>query len=557
MLKKLHIRNFTLIDKLDIDFYPGFSVITGETGAGKSIIIGAIGLLLGNRADAKQVKNGTDKCVIEATFDISIYHSEALKAFFTTYDLDYEPEACLLRREVNANGKSRAFINDTPVNLTILRELGDQLIDVHSQHQNLLLNKEDFQLNVVDIMAHDKKELSDYQSAYNEYRNAIADLDRLRAEIERNRESEDFLRFQQNELNEANLTDGEQEELEKESDMMSHAEEIKSALHQADSLLSGDETGVVNQIRAITSLLHGIKDMYPEAKEMYERLDNCFIELKDISSDISSDMENVEFDPQKLNEINARLDTIYTLQQKYHATNIAELLVKLNDINTQLESIDNSDEELKECQKAVIRLKEQCSQKAKKLTALRKESAIKVENELQKLLIPLGIPKVRFKVEIQETDFTPNGADKVLFLFSANSSTQMQPVSQVASGGEIARVMLSLKAMISKAIGLPTIIFDEIDTGVSGRVAEQMAHIMRDMGDTHRQVICITHLPQIAAYGTTHYKVVKEETETGTVSRMQKLDEKERIEEIAQMLSGNDISSAAIDNAKSLLKIKS
>lgn len=556
MLKKLHIRNFTLIDKLDIDFYPGFSVITGETGAGKSIIIGAIGLLLGNRADAKQVKNGTDKCVIEATFDISIYHSEALKAFFTTYDLDYEPEACLLRREVNANGKSRAFINDTPVNLTILRELGDQLIDVHSQHQNLLLNKEDFQLNVVDIMAHDKKELSDYQSAYNEYRNAIADLDRLRAEIERNRESEDFLRFQQNELNEANLTDGEQEELEKESDMMSHAEEIKSALHQADSLLSGDETGVVNQIRAITSLLHGIKDMYPEAKEMYERLDNCFIELKDISSDISSDMENVEFDPQKLNEINARLDTIYTLQQKYHATNIAELLVKLNDINTQLESIDNSDEELEECQKAVIRQKEQCSQKAKKLTALRKESAIKVENELQKLLIPLGIPKVRFKVEIQETDFTPNGADKVLFLFSANSSTQMQPVSQVASGGEIARVMLSLKAMISKAIGLPTIIFDEIDTGVSGRVAEQMAHIMRDMGDTHRQVICITHLPQIAAYGTTHYKVVKEETETGTVSRMQKLDEKERIEEIAQMLSGNDISSAAIDNAKSLLKIK-
>lgn len=557
MLKKLHIRNFTLIDKLDIDFYPGFSVITGETGAGKSIIIGAIGLLLGNRADAKQVKNGTDKCVIEATFDISIYHSEALKAFFTTYDLDYEPEACLLRREVNANGKSRAFINDTPVNLTILRELGDQLIDVHSQHQNLLLNKEDFQLNVVDIMAHDKKELSDYQSAYNEYRNAIADLDRLRAEIERNRESEDFLRFQQNELNEANLTDGEQEGLEKESDMMSHAEEIKSALHQADSLLSGDETGVVNQIRSITSLLHGIKDMYPEAKEMYERLDNCFIELKDISSDISSDMENVEFDPQKLNEINARLDTIYTLQQKYHATNIAELLVKLNNINTQLESIDNSDEELEESQKAVIRLKEQCSQKAKKLTALRKESAIKVENELQKLLIPLGIPKVRFKVEIQETDFTPNGADKVLFLFSANSSTQMQPVSQVASGGEIARVMLSLKAMISKAIGLPTIIFDEIDTGVSGRVAEQMAHIMRDMGDTHRQVICITHLPQIAAYGTTHYKVVKEETETGTVSRMQKLDENERIEEIAQMLSGNDISSAAIDNAKSLLKIKS
>lgn len=557
MLKNLHIRNFTLIDKLDTDFYPGFSVITGETGAGKSIIIGAIGLLLGNRADAKQVKSGAEKCVIEATFDISIYHSEALEAFFNTYDLDYEPEACLLRREVNANGKSRAFINDTPVNLAILRELGEQLIDVHSQHQNLLLNKEDFQLNVVDIMAYDKKELSDYQSAYAGYRNAIANLDRLKAEIDRNRENEDFLRFQQSELNEANLADGEQEELEKESGMMSHAEEIKTALHQADSLLSDDEAGAVSRIRATASLLHGIKDMYPEAKEMYERLDNCFIELKDISGSISGDMERVEFDPRKLNEINARLDTIYTLQQKYHTTDIAGLLAKLNDINTQLESIDNSDEELQECQKAVIRLKEECSQKAKTLTALRKEAALKVENELRKLLVPLGIPKVRFKVEIQESGFGPSGADKVLFLFSANSSTQMQPVSQVASGGEIARVMLSLKAMISKAIGLPTIIFDEIDTGVSGRVAEQMAHIMHDMGGNNRQVICITHLPQIAAYGTTHYKVVKEETEEGTVSSMQELDGNGRIREIAQMLSGNDISSAAIDNAKSLLKMKS
>ncbi len=557
MLKNLHIRNFTLIDKLDTDFHPGFSVITGETGAGKSIIIGAIGLLLGNRADAKQVKSGTDKCVIEATFDISIYHSEALEAFFNTYDLDYEPEACLLRREVNANGKSRAFINDTPVNLAILRELGDQLIDVHSQHQNLLLNKEDFQLNVVDIMAHDKRELSDYQSAYAGYRNAVANLDRLKAEIDRNRENEDFLRFQQSELNEANLTDGEQEELEKESGMMGHAEEIKTALHQADSLLNDDETGAVSRIKATASLLHGIKDMYPEAKEMYERLDNCFIELKDISGSISGDMEKVEFDPRKLSEINARLDTIYTLQQKYHATDISGLLVKLNEINTQLESIDNSDEELEECQKAVISLKEECSQKAKTLTALRKEAALKVENELQKLLIPLGIPNVRFKVEIQESGFGPNGADKVLFLFSANSSTQMQPVSQVASGGEIARVMLSLKAMISKAIGLPTIIFDEIDTGVSGRVAEQMANIMHDMGGNNRQVICITHLPQIAAYGTTHYKVMKEETEEGTVSSMQELDGNGRIREIAQMLSGNDISSAAIDNAKSLLKIKS
>lgn len=556
MLKKLHIRNFTLIDKLEMDFYPGFSVITGETGAGKSIIIGAIGLLLGNRADARQVKNGTEKCVIEATFDLSIYHSEALKGFFDNYDLDYEPEACILRREVNATGKSRAFINDTPVNLTILRELGEQLIDVHSQHQNLLLNKEDFQLNVVDIMAHDKNELADYQSTFKKYRDAVAALEELKQSIEKNRESEDFLRFQQNELSEANLAEGEQEELEQTSEIMSHAEEIKSALHQADAMLYDDEAGIVSQIRAISTLLHGIEDMFPKAKELAERLDNCFIEMKDISQDVSSEMDDVEFDPQKLNEINARLDTIYTLQQKYHATTVAELVAKLNEINAQLATIDCSDEELQECRQTVERLKTECAQKAEKLTSSRKKAAAKVETELQKLLIPLGIPKVRFKVDINNIEFGPSGADKVVFLFSANSSTQMQPVSQVASGGEIARVMLSLKAMISKAIGLPTIIFDEIDTGVSGRVAEQMAHIMRDMGDTHRQVICITHLPQIAAFGTTHYKVSKEETASGTISRMQKLTDEERVTEIAQMLSGSDISQAAIDNAKSLLKFK-
>lgn len=556
MLKKLHIRNFTLIDKLEMDFYPGFSVITGETGAGKSIIIGAIGLLLGNRAEARQVKNGTEKCIIEATFDLSIYHSEALKEFFDNYDLDYEPEACIIRREVNASGKSRAFINDTPVNLAIMRELGEQLIDVHSQHQNLLLNKEDFQLNVVDIMAHDKSELADYQSSYNKYRDALAALEKLKLSIEKNRESEDFRRFQQNELSEANLVDGEQEELEQASEIMSHAEEIKSALHQADSMLYNDEAGIVSQIRATSTLLHGIEEMFPKAKELAERLDNCFIEMKDISQDISSEMDDVEFDPQKLNDINARLDTIYTLQQKYHTSTVSELIDKLNEINAQLATIECSDDELQECRQAVERLKKECSQKAAKLTVLRKAAAAKVETELQKLLVPLGIPKVRFKVDVSGIEFGANGADKVLFLFSANSSTQMQPVSQVASGGEIARVMLSLKAMISKAIGLPTIIFDEIDTGVSGRVAEQMAHIMRDMGDTHRQVICITHLPQIAAFGTTHYKVSKEETADGTISRMQKLTDEERVAEIAQMLSGSDISQAAIDNAKSLLKFK-
>ncbi len=555
MLKKLDIRNFTLIDHLEMALYPGFSVITGETGAGKSIVIGAIGLLLGNRADAKQVKRGCDKCIIEATFDLSIYHSDVLKDFFEDNDLDYEPEECLLRREVNANGKSRAFINDTPVTLALMRELGEQLIDVHSQHQNLLLSKEDFQLNVVDIIARDRQQLADYRAAFAEYRSAQRRLEELREQIATSRDNEDFLRFQQKELSEANLASGEQEQLEQEAELMSHAEDIKRALHEADYGLSGDDTGIVNLTRSIAAQLRSVADVYPEAQELAERLESCFVELKDISQEIASKVDDVEYDPQRFNLITQRLDTIYTLQQKFHVQTVYELLDRLNGINAQLDNIDNSDEELQEQERSVEKLHAVCVEKAVVLTDMRRKSATVVEQELSKLLVPLGIPKVRFKVDVSPADLSTNGADKVMFLFSANSSTDMQPVSQVASGGEIARVMLSLKAMISKAIGLPTIIFDEIDTGVSGRVAEQMAHIMRDMGKANRQVICITHLPQIAAAGSTHYKVAKQETEQGTVSTMTQLSDEQRITEIAQMLSGSDVSQAAVDNAKSLLAL--
>lgn len=555
MLKKLDIRNFTLIDHLEMALYPGFSVITGETGAGKSIVIGAIGLLLGNRADAKQVKRGCDKCIIEATFDLSIYHSDVLKDFFEDNDLDYEPEECLLRREVNANGKSRAFINDTPVTLALMRELGEQLIDVHSQHQNLLLSKEDFQLNVVDIIARDRQQLADYRAAFAEYRSAQRRLEELREQIATSRDNEDFLRFQQKELSEANLASGEQEQLEQEAELMSHAEDIKRALHEADYGLSGDDTGIVNLTRSIAAQLRSVADVYPEAQELAERLESCFVELKDISQEIASKVDDVEYDPQRFNLITQRLDTIYTLQQKFHVQTVDELLDRLNGINAQLDNIENSDEELQELERSVEKLHAVCVEKAVVLTDMRRKSATVVEQELSKLLVPLGIPKVRFKVEVSPADLSTNGADKVMFLFSANSSTDMQPVSQVASGGEIARVMLSLKAMISKAIGLPTIIFDEIDTGVSGRVAEQMAHIMRDMGKANRQVLCITHLPQIAAAGSTHYKVAKQETEYGTVSTMTQLSDEQRITEIAQMLSGSDVSQAAVDNAKSLLAL--
>lgn len=555
MLKLLDIKNFTLIDHLQMQFYPGFSVITGETGAGKSIIIGAIGLLMGNRADARQVKQGRDKCVIEATFDLSVYHSDVLKDFFVANDLDYEPSECMLRREINATGKSRAFVNDTPVTLSTMRELGEQLIDVHSQHQNLLLNKEDFQLNVVDIIARDKAQLADYRKSFADYRTAKKKVEDLRLQLQRNRDEEDFLRFQQKELSDANLQADEQQELEQTAETMSHAEDIKRILHQTDECLSGDDGGIVNATRMLGSELHGIEDVYSEAGELAERLDNCFIELKDISQEVASRMDDVEFDPQLFNEITSRLDTIYSLQQKYHVSTNAELLTKLQDIDDQLANIDNGDEQLREVELRVESLRNVCTEKAALLTKLRSKAAAEVESELSRLLVPLGIPKVRFKVEILSSDLSVSGADKVVFLFSANSSTQMQPVAQVASGGEIARVMLSLKAMISKAIGLPTIIFDEIDTGVSGRVAEQMAHIMRDMGDAHRQVICITHLPQIAAAGSNHYKVAKAETANGTISTMSQLSPEERVDEIAQMLSGSDITKAAVDNALSLLKM--
>lgn len=537
-----------------MQFYPGFSVVTGETGAGKSIIIGAIALLLGGRADAKQVKTGADKCIVEATFDLSIYPNDTLKDFFTTHDLDYETSECLLRREVRNNGKSRAFINDTPVTLTILRELGEQLIDVHSQHQNLLLGKEDFQLNVVDIIAHSKETLAEYQELYADYQHALHVLDAMRTQIARSRDSADFLRFQQQELEAAHLQTGEQQELEAQMNIMTHAEDIKRALMGADELLANDDSGILSHTRSTIGLLRSVSDVCASVQPLAQRLEECFIELKDIAHDIASQAEAVDYDPNLLNATQQRLDTIYTLQQKHHVTTIDELLHKLNNINNQLDRINNADQMIHDLEQQACALRDKCQIKATQLTQFRQKAATTIEHDIADLLVPLGIPNVRFRVNISATNLQATGADKVVFLFSANQSSELQAISQVASGGEIARVMLSLKAMISKAISLPTIIFDEIDTGVSGRVAEQMAHIMRNMGTSHRQVICITHLPQIAAAGTTHYKVAKHEGATGTTTSMTQLNNQERITEIAQMLSGADVSQAAIDQAKNLLQ---
>lgn len=550
MLKQLYIKNFTLIDELDIPLYPGFSVITGETGAGKSIILGAIGLLLGNRADSKAIKAGRDRCVIEAHFDLSKY---GMQDFFDANDIDYDAEDTIIRRELTAAGKSRAFINDTPVPLSKMRELGEQLVDIHSQHQNLLLQKEDFQLSVVDIIAHDEKQKKAYLAEYKNYKKAKQQLEDLKAEIAKNRENEEFMRFQFKELNDANLQEGELEQLEQEAETLSHSEDIKTALYEADNALSGEDGSILDKLKNAAQQIDNIKEVYPDVKEVAERMQSSYIELKDIAQEISGSVDNIEFDPNRLESINSRLDQLYSLQQKFHVENVEELIATRERINEQLQHIDNGDEDIEELEKQVALLLAKAEKQAGELTAIRKESARKIEEEMKKRLIPLGIPNVRFEISFSAKPLSSDGVDKVNFLFSANKSTLLQPVSQVASGGEIARVMLSLKAMISGAVKLPTIIFDEIDTGVSGKIAEKMAEIMTEMGNLNRQVISITHLPQIASMGTHHYKVLKEETEEGTHSHMKELDQQQRIEEIAQMLSGSDITPAALANAKELL----
>lgn len=552
MLKQLYIKNFTLIDELNISLYPGFSVITGETGAGKSIILGAIGLLLGNRADSKAIKAGRDRCVIEAHFDLSRY---GMQKFFDDNDIDYDADDTIIRRELTAAGKSRAFINDTPVPLTRMRELGEQLVDIHSQHQNLLLQKEDFQLNVVDIIAQDADQLKVYQKEYYAYRKAKELLEELKAEIAKNRENEEFMRFQHKELDDANLQEGELEQLEQEAETLSHSEDIKTALYEADSALSGENDSILDKLKNATHHLENICDVYPSMADVAGRMQSSYIELKDIAQEISSSVDHVEFDPNRLDAINTRLDKLYTLQQKFHVETVTELIATRDRIAEQLSHIDNGDEDIEEKEKEVAALLAKAEKQATLLTSIRQKSAKTIEKEMKGRLIPLGIPNVRFEIAFAEKPLSGNGADKVSFLFSANKSTQLQPVSQVASGGEIARVMLSLKAMISGAVKLPTIIFDEIDTGVSGKIAEKMADIMEEMGLQNRQVLSITHLPQIAAKGSHHYKVLKEETENGTISHMKELNNQERIEEIAQMLSGSDITQAALANAKELLRI--
>ena len=561
MIQNLHIENYALIEHLDIDLHSGFSVITGETGAGKSIILGAIGLLLGQRADTKSIKTGASKCIVEATFDIKEY---GFGQFFDDNDIDFDGSECIIRRELTSTGKSRAFINDIPVQLTLLKEIGEQLIDVHSQHKNLLLGKEDFQMNVIDIIAKNDDLISDYKKEYKEYNALCKKLEDAVSNTNKNRDEAEYTRFQLNQLTEANLNADEQEELETESETLTHAEDIKQALYQANGLIAdgGEGADALMLIKQSMNILNNISNVYANTEELVNRIDSCYIELKDIADEISSKCDSIEYNPERLEWVNDRLNIIYTLQKKHNVENVAELLKIQSKLEEKLSMIDNSDEFIEELKhKRSAQLKKALSI-ANKLSEKRHKASKEIETKMTELLIPLGMPNVQFKAELATTKdkdgnirLTSSGTDEVAFMFSANKNSALQQVSQVASGGEIARVMLSLKALIAGAIKLPTIIFDEIDTGVSGSIAEKMAKIMRDMGDQNRQVISITHLPQIAALGSSHYKVYKEDKEDATVSHIIELTTEQRVEELAHMLSGEELTDAALENARTLLKV--
>lgn len=550
MLRSLYIQNYALIEQLDIRLENGFSVITGETGAGKSIILGAIGLLLGQRADVKAIRRGASKCIIEARFEIAAY---GMQTFFEANDLEYEDE-CILRREVYASGKSRAFINDTPASLAQMKELGEMLIDVHSQHQNLLLNKEGFQLNVLDILAHNDGALSVYADCYGSWKKAQQQLEELIARAERDKADEDYVRFQLEQLEEANLTAGEQEELEQEAELLSHAEDIKAGLYRVGQGLSADEGGLLPLLNDCLSTMQSMRKVYPAAEELSERLESSYIELKDIAQEVAGREEEVEFNPARLDEVNARLNLIYTLQQKHRVSTVDELLALQEEYASRLSAITSSDDQIEDLKQQCADLYNKVKQQAAVLTESRVAAAREVEKQMASRLVPLGMPNVRFQVEVgARKEPGVHGADTVSFLFSANKNGTLQSISSVASGGEIARVMLSLKAMIAGAVKLPTIVFDEIDTGVSGEIADRMADIMQEMGDSNRQVISITHLPQIAARGRVHYKVYKEDNENETNSHIRRLTDEERVEELAHMLSGATLTEAALNNARALL----
>lgn len=551
MLNSLFIQNFVLIDNLDIHFDKGFSVITGETGAGKSIILGALSLVLGQRADGKSIKKGSEKCVIEATFDISKYQ---LEAFFLENDLEYDAQCCILRRELFASGKSRAFVNDSPVSLSILKELGTRLIDIHSQHQNLLLGDNRFQLRVVDVMAENEILLILYKKEFSRYQGLKRELKELQQKAAQTKQEEDYIRFQLEQLTDASLTSDEQEMLEQEQETLAHAEEIKSSLYKVSQLLNGEEMGTVQLIKEALSSVDNLERYYPKAKEIAERLRSAYIDLNDLASETEILKDDVEYNPERMEWVNERLNTIYSLEQKHHVSTVTELLALQDNYQRQLDEIGSFDEQIAELTQLVAASYQELLQQAAVISAQRKASSEKIAEQLAQMVVPLGMPNIRFRIDIapkEEPDI--DGIDDICFMFSANKNSELQPVAETASGGEISRLMLCIKAMIAGFSALPSIIFDEIDTGVSGDIADKMGNIMQDLG-AKMQVFAITHLPQIAAKGSAHYYVYKEDTDERTITRIKQLTEEERTNEVARMLSGASLTKASLANAKDLLR---
>jgi DNA repair protein RecN (Recombination protein N) len=551
MLQSLLIQNYALIEQSNIEFDSGFSVITGETGAGKSIILGAISLLLGQRADVNNITKGAKRCVIEGHFNIP---ADEITEFFEENDLDFDSEECIVRREMQSNGKTRAFINDTPVPLSLMRTLGEKLIDIHSQHQNLLLNKEDFQLHVVDIIAHNKKEIAAYSETYKQDTALKNALKSLIEKAEKSHNDQDYLQFQLEQLEKAELKPDEDAILVKEGDTLSHAEEIKKDLFSVIQSMDFEEGGTLQTLKQNISTFKDLIPFYPLANEWIKRIQSAYIDLKDMKQEIEKGSEDIEFNQERLDEVNDRLNLIYTLEQKHHQSNVNGLIALTENYRRKLDEITSYDDHIAALTQKSEALYQQLHKQGELLSLTRQKAAEKIEKDMCNYLLPLGMPYVQFQVKLEKRDKPEaNGLDSVTFLFSANKNGDLHNLAAVASGGEIARVMLAIKAMIAGATHLPTIIFDEIDTGVSGAIAARMADIMNKMSHV-MQVISITHLPQIAARGKTHYKVYKEDNETATVSHIQCLNAEERIEEIAHMLSGATLTPAAINNAKDLLK---
>ena len=550
MFKSLSINNYALIDRLDISVEPGFTVITGETGAGKSIMLGALGILLGGRAEARAVRTGAAKCVVEAAFDVSAL---GIQGFFEENDIDFDGEECILRREVTAAGKSRAFINDTPVPAARLKEIGALVIDIHSQHRNLLIGREDYLLDTLDTVAANTAEKTAYAAAYTQWRKAEEDLKALRLQAEKGQTDGDYLKFQLTQIQEAALLPDEQEELEKENALLEHAEEIKASLGSAAFAINGNDGERLAELRRAAQLLESIAAHLPEAAALAERLESARIEIGDIADELERQSEGIDFNPARAEQVASRLNLIYDLLQKHRAASITELLALAKDWEEQLNRLENMESLLEESQRRCAALLADLRKKGSVLTATRGKAAKIVEQSLTESLHTLGMPNVSIRFSLQPREVPAAcGMDTPVFLFSANKNVPMQPVSEIASGGEIARVMLALKGLIARHKNLPTIIFDEIDTGVSGTMAERMAVMMGEIAK-HCQVLCITHLPQIAAKGNAHFRVHKEENETGTTSHISRLSPEERVREIATMLSGAEISEAAVSNAKALL----